>query len=113
MTNRRTHLLQIRVSTRDLEQIDRRVPKGVCRSSWLRDLALGQSVVRARAKPRPPSAAPLNAAALAQVRAWSSAAASISELAQHLKKRGDLQSHEATQKLHELHGHVRSLILAK
>lgn len=113
MTNRRTRLIQIRVSECDLVQIDRRVPKGVCRSSWLRDLALGQSVLRARVKPRSPIETPLNAVELAQVRAWSSAATSISELVRHLQLRGDLQSHEAAEKLHELHGHVRTLILEK
>ncbi len=113
MTNRKTQLIQIRVSACDLEQIDRRVPKGLCRSSWLRNLALGQPVLRARAKPRFLVAAPLNAAELAQVRALSSAAASISELARHLKLRSDPQSHETAEKLRELHGHVRTLILAK
>jgi len=52
---RRAHVLKIRLSDEELAEFIRRCPDGTTRSHWLRQLGLGQPVVRHRRRQPPPT----------------------------------------------------------
>lgn len=106
---RRTEKIELRVSLAERTEIDRRVPSGVERSTWLRQIALGEPVARKRRRVAKPRIDQPSALELARIRALCAAAEAISELVAIVASRADAP---ATADLQKLRGHVREIILS-
>lgn len=109
MTNRRDRKIEIRVSSIELAEIDRRLPRGTDRSAWLREIALGHTPRRRRSRTARTPVTRHGPVEMARVRALCANAEAISEVAAHARSNAD--SITADQ-LEEMRGHVRALILS-
>jgi hypothetical protein len=105
----RTEKIEVRVSVTERAEIDRRVPSGVERSTWLRQIALGEPIARKRLRVVRSRISQPSAPELARIRALCAAAEAISELVANVSSRTDAPTISELQKLR---GHVREIILS-